>query len=316
MTEHVALVVNPTATRATTRLIDDVHDALVVSGEVIVHTTERHGHAGELARTARDAGATVIAVIGGDGTVGEAAAALAGSDTALLPVAAGSTNVFTRSLGWPHPGQNAIPLIRRVMGAVRRREVPLGRFITAQTDRTFLVNAGFGIDAETVQIIESRPWIKHHFRQAGFGAVALLGAIRASRPAGAVVTLDDGESDTFASLMVVTGSPYAYVGSRPLDLVPGATFDGRLRWLGIHRHRADIIAAVLNGAVHADGRHLGSRGVRDGWAREITVQAEQPIAFQADGEPLGWHREAHIGIGPTLTVVAPPDTEGEITTSG
>lgn len=306
MGERVALVVNPTATRVSARLVDEIHAVLAESCDVSMYRTERREHATELAAVASADGATIVAVVGGDGTVADTAAALAGSDVALLPVAGGSTNVFTRALGWPHPARRAVPSLRRAMRAPERRQIRLGRITTPEMEHTFCINAGFGIDAETVQMVESHPWIKHHFRNAGFGVMAVAGAIRASRPAGAVVTIDDGTSEVFASLIVVTGSPYAYVGSRPLDLVPGATFDGELRWLGVHSHRADILAAVLSGAVHADGRHLGSHGVRDGRARSITVRADRPIAFQADGEPLGWHREATIGAGPRLTVITPP----------
>ncbi len=310
MAERVALVVNPEATRVSVRLIDEVHEVLATSCDVVTYTTQRRNHAAELADAARADGATIVAVLGGDGTVADIAAALADSETALLPVAGGSTNVFTRAIGWPHPGRRALPAIRRALRAPQRREILLGRITTPQVERTFCVNAGFGIDAETVQIVESHPWIKHHFRNVGFGVMAVAGAIRASRPTGgALVTVDDGTPDAFASLIAVTGSPYAYVGSRPLDVVPGATFDGELRWLGIRSHRADILAAVLSGAVRANSPHLGTRGVHDGRARSIAIRADHPIAFQADGEPLGWHREATIGVGPRLTVIVPPDDD-------
>lgn len=307
MPERIALLVNPTATRTSGRLLADIRRVLSLGGTVDIFTTQRHEHARELTRDAVASGATIVAVVGGDGTVAEAASSLAGSDTALLPVAAGSTNVFTRALGWPHPARDAVPLIQRAIGAPKRRTIQLGHFSSPGLEHTFCINAGFGIDAETVQIIESRPWIKRRFRHAGFGLVALLGAFRASRPAGTVATID-GVEHAFASFMVVTGSPYAYVGSRPLDVAPGAQFDGRLRWVGINRHRPDVLASVVTGAIHADGRHLRSRGVHNGWATSITIASERPIAFQSDGEALGSHREVTISVGPQLTVIAPPTT--------
>lgn len=305
MGERVVILVNPVATRMSKPLLTDVRTAFEGADHVDMFTTKRREHALELARTAMEDGATIVAVVGGDGTVSDTAGALAGSSTALLPVAAGSTNVFARALGWPHPARRALPAIRRAVADPVRREVHLGCFTTSQGDRTFVVNAGFGIDADTVQIVESRPWIKRRLRHVGIGTVALANALRFTQPSPADITVDDQETDTFSSLMVVTGSPWTYVGSRPIDLVPGATFDGRLRWLGIRRNRADVLATVLHGAMQSDGRHLGSRGVRDGWAHRITVHADQPIAFQADGEPMGWHRDATITVGPTLTVIVP-----------
>lgn len=309
MGERVVLIVNPTATRASTRLVDEIREALTGEDGLTVRTTRARHHAEEIAREAQADGATIVAVLGGDGTVADTADALAGSDTALLPIAAGSTNVFTRALGWPHPAHAAVPLLREAISAPRRRHIHLGLFTAEGVSRTFCINAGYGIDAETVQIIEAHPWIKRRFRHAGFGATALAGALRASRPSGAVVTIDGEVEHTFASFMVATGSPYAYIGSRPLDLVPGAAFDGKLRWLGVIRHRPGVIASVLRGAVASDGTHLGSRDVIDGWAESITIRSDRPIVFQSDGDPLGEHREVTIGVGPSLTVIVPSTSD-------
>src|SRR5689334_22737693 len=61
--------------------------------------TERPGHARELARAAAERGVERVIVVGGDGTVSEAAGGLQGTDTALAVVPAGTGNDFGRGLG-------------------------------------------------------------------------------------------------------------------------------------------------------------------------------------------------------------------------
>ena len=62
-------------------------------------TTERRGHATELAATAAAEGVDVVVAIGGDGTVNEVGCGLAGSETALGIIPMGSGNGLARDLG-------------------------------------------------------------------------------------------------------------------------------------------------------------------------------------------------------------------------
>jgi len=308
--ERIALVVNPASTRAAGAVHRELIDTLTPLGLEEVLPTARREHATELAADARNRGATVVVVAGGDGTINEAARALVESDVALLPVAAGSTNVFARALGWPHPASRAIPAIRDALtGGANRRELTVGRIQSDGLDRIFCINMGFGVDGETVQMIESHPWVKRRLRQAGFGAMALAATVRAARPGKtARVAAEGHDVMELASLIVVAGSPYAYVGPVPLDLAPGARFDGNLRWLGIERNRPTVLAGVLRDAV-LPGTRPGGRGngVRDGWTSTIEIRSDVPLAMQVDGEPIGWHAHATISAGPHLTVVVPPE---------
>ena len=61
--------------------------------------TSRRGHASRLARGAAATGTDVVAVLGGDGTLNEAANGLAGTECALAALPGGSTNVFARTIG-------------------------------------------------------------------------------------------------------------------------------------------------------------------------------------------------------------------------
>ena len=304
MAERIALVVNPRATRVGPALIEMAIDAL---GPAEVASTEYAGHGRVLVTAAVERGATVIAVLGGDGTVNEAAAALAGTDVALVPLPGGSTNVFARALGWPHPASAAIPLLRPALDSPTWREIRIGRVEAGTVDRVFCVNVGVGVDADAVQIIEARPWLKRRLRHLGFGAATLAAAVNAARhPAELVATVDHSPPIALTSLIAACGAPYAFLGPRPLDLVPGADFGDRLRWMGLRSARLVPVAGAVGGALRG-GRHIGQASIVDGWAaEELSVESSRPVAVQADGEPLGWHTRVRITPGRHLRVLSPP----------
>jgi diacylglycerol kinase family enzyme len=214
--------------------------------------------------------------------------------------------VFGRAMGWPGSPRAAVEALAGALERGASRRVVLGRVRAGSVDRVFVVNAGVGLDAETVHMVESRPALKQRLRQADFVASAALASVRAaSSPNPLTVEVDGGAAVRLRTLSAACGAPYAYLGPRRLDLLPGADFDGAIEWIGLRRLRLHEIAAVLLRAL--DGaRHLGHPAVAHGWAeREIVVRAERPEALQADGEPLGRHREVRIAPGPALQVLLP-----------
>lgn len=307
MPERVAMIVNPAATRSAAGIRDAAVGALTPLGLFDVEETEGSGHAADLARAAVRAGATLVLVVGGDGTVNEVAGALAGTDAALAPIPAGSTNVFARALGWPHPGGRMLPALVDALAAPAWREVTLGRVVTPTTDRLFCINAGIGLDAEAVHRVEARPWLKTRLRHAGFAAATVAAASgEARRPAHIALRVDGAAVGEFATVVAACGRPYAYLGPRALDLAPGADFGPRLRWMGLRTARLTSVAATVGGAL-LGGRHLGLRAVGAGWiSGQAVLESDRPVAVQTDGEPLGWHRRIVLSPGPTLRVLVPP----------
>ena len=101
------VVVNPTAglgsvgggARARAELAAALAVAHGSAVEVVV--TTQAGHARELASSAARRGARMVVAWGGDGTVNEVASSLAGSDTVLAVVPAGSGNGLARELNVP-----------------------------------------------------------------------------------------------------------------------------------------------------------------------------------------------------------------------
>ena len=303
----VALVVNPVAMRTTSRLRAEALRALAPHGLEWTLVTRGPGDAGRLAAQAAAEGARVVVTVGGDGTVGEAAGALAGGPVALLPLPGGNANVFARATGWPNDPHRALATAGRALAAGALRDVRLGRLRAGGRDRVFVINAGFGLDAATVEWIESRPRLKRRLRWLGFALGAAVVTAGAGRRAPRLsARVDDGPAVDVLASLVACGTPYTYTGPRPLDLVPGASFDGTLAWLGLTRSRLHELARLA--ALAALGRPLpvGRAPLVGGPVpRTLVVRAEDPAAVQADGEPLGHHELFEVGPGPVLRIVDP-----------
>ncbi len=301
----VVAVINPAATRTRRELRSELARALAPHELVSVVVTRAAGEARSLAAAAAAGGAGVVVAVGGDGTASEVADALAGTEVVMAPVSAGSTNVFARSLGWPADPHRAVAALGPALERGAWREVVLGRLRAGPHDRSFCVNAGLGLDAETAAAVESRPALKRTLRQAGFAATTAVTTLRLGcAPPGLLVRVDGAPPVRLASLVAACGAPYAYLGRRRLELAPGARHDGALAWVGLRRMRPHEVAAILSGALRG-GRHLDHPAIVHGLAREIAIDAEPPAAVQCDGEPLGWHPDIRLGSGPVLRALLP-----------
>ena len=124
------------------------------------------GHATELAREAAGDGYDVVAALGGDGTVSEAASGLVGSPTPLACVPAGVTNVFARAIGMPHdPLAAADRLVERERaGRLAVRAIDVGTV----NGRHFLYTAGVGFTAAMAETAERAPDRKARLGQLHF----------------------------------------------------------------------------------------------------------------------------------------------------
>jgi diacylglycerol kinase (ATP) len=115
---------------------------------VTVRPTERMGHATELVREALAAGATRIALAGGDGTVHEAVAGLDGSAVPLGILPTGTGNDFARSLKLPRDVRACVHVL--VHG--RTHAVDLWRW----NGHVFVNVAGVGLDAAVAELVNRK----------------------------------------------------------------------------------------------------------------------------------------------------------------
>ncbi|HET7486743.1 MAG TPA: diacylglycerol kinase family protein [Acidimicrobiales bacterium] len=284
----IVLLVNQVASGVTERNREEVHQALAERHDVTTVFTGAREDGCTLAGEAARDGADALVVLGGDGTVNEAANGLVGSDTALGVLPGGSTNVFARTLGLPnHPR----PAVGRVLEALEQgsvRRVGVGR----AGGRAFLFHLGIGYDAEVVHQVEKRGELKRWLGHALFAYEALatwIGRYDRSRPRFAL-RLEDGEEVPDGYFAVVEKTdPYTFLGPRPFRLVPGTGLDTDGLALVVLR---DLSASTLAGAAFAalaGGGRLPGMGyvtVRP-VVGALTVAGHGPFPYQVDGDYLG-----------------------------
>ncbi len=148
-------------------------------------------------------GCPLVAVAGGDGTLGRAARGLAGTGTTLGVIPSGTMNVFARELGiGSHDFNRAWETI--VAGATA--DIDLFR----AGDAVFLQMAGFGPDARAVELVS--PEIK---RLCGGLAYGISGLRLCVEPAHRL-TLRWGNGQSCSGTAILIGNGRFYGGSYPL----------------------------------------------------------------------------------------------------
>ena len=290
------LVVNPNATTTTERGRDILVRALRSQVDLDVAYTQRRGHGVDLARQAARDGIDLVVTLGGDGTVNEAVNGLMTFDSgpaadraqerpALAVVPGGSTNVFARALGLPSDWAEGTGAILEALRDRRERIVGLGR----ADDRYFTFCAGVGLDAEVVKRVDqarhkgstSTPWL--YFRSTATQFVATNRRV----PLLTVEVPGEPARSELTWMLVQNTAPWTYIGERPVNPNPRASFDTGLDVFGVRALQFGSAARTV-AQILANGREpRGKQVVRMHDLPGFTLTAAKPIAFQVDGEYLG-----------------------------
>jgi YegS/Rv2252/BmrU family lipid kinase len=264
------LVVNPTTQIRVEAIAEAAAAWRPGDADIRLRFTTPEIGADEIAREERT-NADIIVAVGGDGTVGEVASAIAHTDVLLGIIPCGSTNMVARELGIPTSPAAALDLITS------------GTFDVATLDigwvgeRALVHMAGCGFDSQ--MFAGTNPRLK---RRLGWLAY-LPAAIRAlpGNPTRFLVVAD-GEQ-------IRVTSPLILVANGGSLITP--------RWR-IHPHpRQDdgvldliIITATGFGQILATfGRALLGQLDRSPFAlhrpvRHVRIESEKPVPFQSDGD--------------------------------
>jgi diacylglycerol kinase family enzyme len=297
------VVVNPTATSTTASMRNGLVSTLAGDLKVDVVETGHRGHARDLGAQAVADGVDLVVAVGGDGTVNEVVNGLLEQGPAphlpmLAVVPGGSTNVFSRALGRSRDPMTATAEILDSVRAGRTRLISLGTASALGTatgtdwtpPRWFVFTAGLGFDAEVIERVEAQ---RARGRRSS-GALYVREAVSAfllgrerRRPAMTLRMPGEPALEDLFLCLVSNVSPWTYLGARPVNPSPEASFDTGL----------DVFAMGPTGAV-AMLRTLRQTLVRRPDARgrsvhrrhdleELTLTADRPLGWQLDGDHLG-----------------------------
>ncbi len=276
--------------------------------------TRYRGHAASLAAAAVADGHELVLTLGGDGTVNEAVNGLLldrnGQLPALAALPGGNANVFTRSLGLPTDPVDATGRVIEALEAGRSRRLGLGRVDPGgRSSRYFTFNAGLGLDAEVVRVIEG-------LRARGRAVTPQLylwTALRqfytvTDRRHPALTVERRGQppvSHLFISIVSNT-APWTYLGHRPVNPSPAADFDTGLDLFALRRLRT---AGTLNALRQMFASRPDPPSGRDVLSLhdqpEFVISASRPVALQVDGEYVGEHERVRFRSVPgVLRVIA------------
>jgi len=272
-------VVNPAACHGRgLRRLPAVLGPLSAAGDTVrVEESSSLDHAATLATEAADRDEIVVAV-GGDGTVGRMAAAVAAADGVLGIIPAGRGNDFARTLGIPaDPARAAAVLLR---GGHRLVDL-IGVRAGDGPEQVVAGSVYLGIPAEGARIAAAS-----RLPPGGLAyQIAGLRALLAWRPASFTLSTQAGApgGGTFPGFCVVVANS-AYFGGGTQAAPDADVTDGLLDVITVGEgSKLSFVRVML---LASRGRHTRLAQVGVTRAASVTVRADRAMVAGADGEPL------------------------------
>ncbi len=272
MPHEIALLTNPTAgkghgARTVAAVLPRLRDAGYVVRDLVGRDADE---AKALARQCVADGVESLVVVGGDGMVHLALQALAGSQTRLGLVPAGTGNDVARYFDIPRG--DPLAAIDVVIGG-RERRVDLAR--VGPTYFVTVLCAGF--DAIVNERANEMTWPRGQMRY----NLATVAELRTFEPIPYVVDLD-GVEHRFEAMMVAVGNGPSYGGG--LRMTEGAVLDDGLLDVVVIRPMSKL-ELVRTYPKLFKGTHIHHRDYRHHHAKRVTIAAPGITAY-ADGERI------------------------------
>jgi diacylglycerol kinase (ATP) len=243
--------------------------------------------AADLATRARRAAADSVErllVAGGDGTWHWAAQGLAGSATALAPIALGTGNDLARELGFPLDPEAGFA--RALEGEIGR--IDLGR-IGGPGGRRFCGVAGVGFDAAVAEFARSRV---RRLRGPAVYAWATLATLATFRTPELSLASDGGGFEGEIWFVAFANTSHYGGGMRVAPRADPA--DGRLEVVVVRRCSRARLLAVFPRVYR--GGHVGHPAVTMFPATRVELSVRPPQSINADGEGLGSTGEGRLVV--------------------
>lgn len=287
------LLYNPAAGRyPVRRFVRGIIKPLHAAGwDIDIAETLSGTHAAQTAHQAAAENYDAVFAIGGDGTMGQVASGLMNTETALAVLPAGTTNVWAIEQGqkpfswwqWWNLRENA-----RLLANVEPQYVDVG----VCNERPFLLWAGIGLDAQTIQRIEPRPRFFKHISVPHYFATTVW---EASFWHGMDLRVyADGKLVEGHYLVAVANNIRHYAGGLSV-LSPNALLDdGEMdMWLLSGDSLADTFRHFFE---LVSGRHLHSDYARRIPFHSARIESDANFSIQVDGDPVLGGSTAAISI--------------------
>ncbi len=262
-----------------------------------IFVTKKTGDGQRLAREAVTAGADMVAVYGGDGTVTDVASGLVGSSIPLGVLPGGTANMMSRAYGIPQDLDSAVALIASHDHAVY--PIHIGQI----DDHYFLQLVGIGMEAKIVEGAD-----RAAKDRLGILAYTLAGLRALTDPQTARYHLSlDGnrseEDEGVTCLVAIIGN----LGIPSLENSPTTADPGSgLMDIAILRQAnlgslVSLANTVVSGNENPDVIHHWQ-------AREVNIQVDPDEGVQADGEFLGKTPVTINVLQEPISLIVPSET--------
>ncbi len=297
-THRIALVVNPASGLGRAGgLADSVRQRLCARAEVAIYAGTSAAESQQLLHSVAGRYDAVV-VLGGDGVVHLALQALAGGQTPLGIIPAGTGNDIADTLGLPGHPHEAADAVLDALDTSSVRSIDLGRTDEGRWWATILC-AGF--DSAVNERANRMRWPRGP-RRYDLAIVAEMLRLRA-RPF--AVHLDGAEHAMVATLVAVGNAPQ--YGGGKLMTPHGRMDDGRFAVTvvgAVSRRTLGRLAPTL-----ARAGHIGHPAVSTYTARSVTLDAPDTVAY-ADGERIGPLPVTTTCMPSAIGILIPPGLVG------
>lgn len=267
--KHLVFIINPKSgtdrEKAIQQAIDTTLDREQFTYEI--QHTEYAKHGTKLAADAAASGAYAVVAVGGDGSVNDIVAGLAGTNTALAIIPKGSGNGMARSMSIPLREQEAIEIINRGNSIMMD--------IGYANDRPFISNAGVAFDA-----LISKKFAKSKRRGFAMYSWLVTRYMWTYREWDWDITIDGKPLKEKAFIIsVANGKQFGY----NFQIAPAASWtDGLLNIVIIKRFPKVLGGLLVWRAMN--GTIAGSPFVRNYHGKEITITHPKLCLMQTDGD--------------------------------
>jgi YegS/Rv2252/BmrU family lipid kinase len=289
------LIFNPAAgnpTESAVQLVELLRHLQTQQIQVEVVLVQPEHRLSAVARSAARAGAKMVIVSGGDGTIENVALGLVGTRATLGIIPTGTRNNLARSLGIPTNNiADAVALLRKG----RRLKIDVGQVRHRKTSRCFLEAGVIGLASA---LYPSADDIQH----GDLGKIAeFISTLVSAAPSEIRLRVDHQRQEivTHAHLVIVANMPF--MGAN-FQIAPDVSFDDRCLDVFVYSDlsKRDLIGQAMQSLTAApDANVVLNDRIQRFCAKTIAIRTNPAMPVMADGVSLG------VGEGSVTVMVHP-----------